>query len=184
MQRISLITFFAFLCGFGFAQSGEVSFRGVVKDKASNEPIPYATVVLKSLNTGLTLEGTTTNDEGRFQLSSDSLSTTLHVLFIGYQEQVFQNFLVEEGVVRLGQILLEPATEMLNEAEVEAEKSVVEFKLDKRVFNVGKDISSSGASALEVLNNVPSVNVNIEGQVSLGKFWSSDFNQWETVCFD
>lgn len=167
MQRIFLIAFFAFLYGFGLAQSGEVSFRGVVKDKASNEPIPYATVVLKSLNTGLTLEGTTTNDEGRFQLSSDSLNTTLHVLFIGYQEQVFQNFLVEEGVVRLGQILLEPTTEMLEEAEVEAEKSVVEFKLDKRVFNVGKDISSSGASALEVLNNVPSVNVNIEGQVSL-----------------
>ena len=43
----------------------------------------------------------------------------------------------------------------------------MEFKLDKRVFNVGKDISSTGASALEVLNNVPSVNVNIEGQISL-----------------
>jgi len=50
---------------------------------------------------------------------------------------------------------------------ISAEKSTTEFKLDKRVFNVGKDLSSTGASALEVLNNVPSVDVNIEGEVSL-----------------
>ena len=167
MQRIFLTTSLILLCGLGLAQKSEVVFRGVVKDKSSEAPIPYATVVLKSLSTGLTLEGTTTNDEGRFQLISDSLSTSLHIMFIGYQEQVFKSFLVEEGMVRLGQVFLQPATEMLEAAEVEGEKSVLEFKLDKRVFNVGKDISSSGSSALEVLNNVPSVNVDIEGGVTL-----------------
>ncbi len=167
MQRIFLTIALILLCGLGFAQASEVVFRGVVKDKSSEAPIPYATVVLKSLSTGLTLEGTTTNDEGKFQLISDSLNTSLHIMFIGYQEQVFKSFLVEEGMVRLGQVFLQPATEMLEAAEVEGEKSVLEFKLDKRVFNVGKDISSSGSSALEVLNNVPSVNVDIEGGVTL-----------------
>lgn len=167
MQRIFLTIALILLCGLGFAQTSEVVFRGVVKDKSSEAPIPYATVVLKSLSTGLTLEGTTTNDEGKFQLISDSLNTSLHIMFIGYQEQVFKSFLVEEGMVRLGQVFLQPATEMLEAAEVEGEKSVLEFKLDKRVFNVGKDISSSGSSALEVLNNVPSVNVDIEGGVTL-----------------
>ena len=56
---------------------------------------------------------------------------------------------------------------MLNEVEVRAEKSTTEFRLDKRVFNVGKDLSSTGASAYEVLENVPSVTVSIEGEVSL-----------------
>ncbi len=155
------------LCTLTFAQNSKVVFRGVVKDKASEAPIPYATVVLKSLSTGATLEGTTTNDEGRFLLNSDSLNTSLHIMFIGYKEQVFKEFLVEDGMVRLGQVFLESNTEMLEAAEIEGEKSVLEFKLDKRVFNVGKDISSSGSSALEVLNNVPSVNVDIEGGVTL-----------------
>jgi len=55
----------------------------------------------------------------------------------------------------------------LDGVTVRAERSSTEFKLDKRVFNVGKDLSSTGANALEVLNNVPSVNVNIEGDISL-----------------
>ena len=50
---------------------------------------------------------------------------------------------------------------------MQAERSTTEFQLDKRVFNVGQDLSSTGASALDVLNNVPSVTVNIEGQILL-----------------
>lgn len=50
---------------------------------------------------------------------------------------------------------------------IRAEKSQTEFKLDKRVFNVGLDLSATGASSLEVLNNIPSVNVDIEGEISL-----------------
>ncbi|NNK90382.1 MAG: TonB-dependent receptor, partial [Saprospiraceae bacterium] len=64
-------------------------------------------------------------------------------------------------------ILLAKDAMRLEEIIVAAEKSSTEFKLDKRVFNVGKDLSSTGASALEVLNNVPSVNVSIEGEVTL-----------------
>ena len=67
----------------------------------------------------------------------------------------------------LGVIPMKEQIQTLEEVDIRAEKSQTEFKLDKRVFNVGRDLSSTGASALEVLNNVPSVNVNIEGQVSL-----------------
>mgnify|MGYP000377362888 CR=1 FL=1 len=59
----------------------------------------------------------------------------------------------------LGTIALEGNSENLGEVVVQGEKSTMEFKLDKRVFNVGSDLSSTGAGALEVLNNVPSVNV-------------------------
>ena len=64
-------------------------------------------------------------------------------------------------------VVLSEDLQALGEVIVRAEKSQTEFKLDKRIFNVGSDLSSTGASALEVLNNVPSVNVSIEGVVSL-----------------
>ncbi len=67
----------------------------------------------------------------------------------------------------MGTIGLSADGQTLDEVVVRAEKSQTEFKLDKRVFNVGKDLSSTGASVLEVLNHVPSVNVNIEGEISL-----------------
>ena len=67
----------------------------------------------------------------------------------------------------IGTIALSQKPEMLSGVEVSGEISTTEFKLDKRVFNVGKDLSSIGASALEVLDNVPSVTVSIEGQVRL-----------------
>ena len=56
---------------------------------------------------------------------------------------------------------------VLDEVVVTGEKSKMEFQIDKRVFNIGEDISSTGMGALEVLNRVPSVTVNIEGEVSL-----------------
>jgi outer membrane receptor protein involved in Fe transport len=67
----------------------------------------------------------------------------------------------------LGVIALEKVNTVLDEVEIRAEKSSTEFKLDRRVFNVGKDLSSTGMGALELLNNVPSVSVSIEGDVSL-----------------
>ena len=67
----------------------------------------------------------------------------------------------------LGTIYLGSDSQALDEVLITADKSTTEFKLDKRVFNVGADLSSTGAGALEVLNNVPSVNVSIEGEVSL-----------------
>ena len=70
-------------------------------------------------------------------------------------------------MVDLGIIKMSDNINDLDEVVVRAEKSTTEFKLDKRVFNVGKDLSSTGAGALEVLNNVPSVNVDIEGGISL-----------------
>jgi outer membrane receptor protein involved in Fe transport len=78
-----------------------------------------------------------------------------------------KDIIFTEGQVDLGLIELASQGQTLEEVTVRAEKSQTEFKLDKRVFNVGKDLSSTGASALEVLNNVPSVNVTIEGQIQL-----------------
>lgn len=164
---------FIFIFGFSYAlQAQEPTSKGIeiigkVFDKASNTPIEFATVVVAEKDTKKPLTGTTTLEDGSFSLRSRSKNFYVEISFIGFINKTFSDLQPINGRVDLGNILLDPNTESLGEVTLEAEKSQTEFKLDKRVFNVGKDISSTGASATEVLNNVPSVNVSIEGEISL-----------------
>lgn len=86
---------------------------------------------------------------------------------MGFKSYRITNFNIKNSTVDLKTIVLEEDSQQLSEVTITAHKSQTVFKLDKRIFNVGTDLSTTGASALEVLNNVPSVNVSIEGQISL-----------------
>ena len=161
---LSLLVFLQFtMCVFG----QEKTYSGKIVDKASSEDIPYATVVLVSNNSNKVITGTTTDEKGRFELKSDSSNLFVKVTFIGYNEMIIKEFAFNESEFDLGQLELESSIQNVGEVQVTAEKSTMVFKLDKRVFIVGKDISSTGVGALEVLNNVPSVNVDIEGNIQL-----------------
>tara|TARA_A100001015_G_scaffold321201_1_gene450734 strand:- start:1856 stop:4195 length:2340 start_codon:yes stop_codon:yes gene_type:complete len=149
------------------AQQEAIEIKGVVVEKFSNQPIPFATVLLGNKSTLETITGVTTSDEGSFTVSSFSKDIYLEIRFIGYETIRMENIQLNEGLNELGSINLVQKLEVLADVEVRGEKTDTELKLDKRVFNVGKDLSSSGASALEVLDNIPSVAVSIEGEVSL-----------------
>jgi outer membrane receptor protein involved in Fe transport len=140
---------------------------GVIVDNSSNQFIEYATISITENETGKMLAGTISDSEGKFELSVTKTEISVEISFIGFSNKVIDNVIFDENKANLGTIKLDADSQQLDEIVVIAEKSTTEFKLDKRVFNVGADLSSTGASALEVLNNVPSVNVNIEGQVSL-----------------
>ena len=150
-----------------FAQQNTYEISGVVVDESSRQPIPFATVVVGENSTQVPITGVTTTDDGSFFVISPSQEVYIEISFIGYDTFRKDNITLNNQAIDLGLILLNEKSQMLNEVEVRGEKSTTEFKLDKRVFNVGKDLSSAGASALEVLDNVPSVTVSIEGQVSL-----------------
>ncbi len=130
-------------------------------------PIEFATAVIIDPTTGETVAGTTTTADGRFELSTSLKNFSIEISFIGFISQKLPASIPVDHVIDLGKVVLLEDSKTLDEVVVRAEQSQTEFKLDKRIFNVGKDLSSTGASALEVLNNVPSVNVNIEGQISL-----------------
>ena len=78
----------------------------------------------------------------------------LTISFIGFVTQTIETLNIVDGEAKLGTILLSTDSQTMEEVIVRAEKSSTEFKLDKRVFNVGKDLSSTGASVYDVLNNV------------------------------
>lgn len=166
MKQRYLLTllFIAVLFTCGRAQN---TITGRVVDKSGGQPIEFATVLVSNAVTGDGIGGTTTDLSGNFSLETATAEVFLDLSFIGFETRRMENITFSNGQADLGIIELAAQGQTLDEITVRAEKSQTEFKLDKRVFNVGKDLSNTGASALEVLNNVPSVNVTIEGQVQL-----------------
>ena len=150
---------------FGFtasAQSNEFTIKGKITDSKTKQPLPYATVILSSSQTK---KEVSTDTEGNYQLKSISGTYELKVEFMSYKTFTVNTIQLNKDLVK--DIALEENINELNEVNVLAEKSAVELKLDKKVFNVGKDILSRGGSANDILNNVPSVNVDVAGVISL-----------------
>ncbi|WMI64391.1 TonB-dependent receptor [Aestuariibaculum sp. YM273] len=157
---------FALLLGVnGLSQN--IKIKGVVVDKNSRQPLAYATIVVADTKTKQAITGGITADDGAFMVETKASDFYIEVTYMGFISKTFTEFKLKNHTIDLGTIALEEDASQLDEVVVRAETSRTEFKLDKRIFNVGKDIASTGASALELLNNVPSVNVNIEGIISL-----------------
>lgn len=163
--KLSLI---ASLCCFSqYLYAQNIEIKGKVIEASSNLPLAYATVALFDSATKQTITGVITADDGTFKIETATKQCYLQISFMGFIPKTITDFTIVRGKVNLGTISLKQDAEQLGEIVVEAEVSSSQFKLDKRIFNIGKDLSSTGASALEVLNNVPSVNVDIEGAISL-----------------
>lgn len=146
---------------------GQNILQGTVVDGYSGEKLYNVSVILKNVATGEMLTGTKTDENGFFQFNLDQTVVSLEIRNLGYETLMKDSLILSYIPLDLGDCKIVLIDQALEEVMVFREKSTTEFRLDKRVFNVGKDISSSGASALEVLNHVPSVTVNIEGVISL-----------------
>lgn len=140
---------------------------GKVMESGKGEVVPFATVVIKDKASDELITGTTTTLNGAFTIPTTARNFYVEVSFLGFKTERIDDIQVSDGQVNLGTIMIAEDSALLDEVVVSAERSRTEFQIDKRVFNVGNDISSTGMGALEVLNKVPSVNVNIEGEVSL-----------------
>ncbi|MEM8893103.1 MAG: outer membrane beta-barrel family protein [Bacteroidota bacterium] len=145
----------------------KVEIVGQVIAANTNEPVPFASVVLKDGETDLLITGMVTELDGTFKIVTTASDYYLTISYLGYIDSDLRDFARTGPTVDVGTITLEENQKMLEEIVVTGQQSKMEFQIDKRVFNIGEDISSTGMGALEVLNRVPSVTVNIEGEVSL-----------------
>ena len=166
IQHTFSMLFLLFSSSAILSQDKNIQITGQLIEEATSQAIPYATVVLHDKTTKKIIAGTTSDDSGKFSISTSNSNFYLEVSFMGFETKNIQTFNISNNKADLGKIILAPDNQTLDEVVITGEVSKTVFKLDKRVFNVGADISSTGASALEVLNNVPSVNVNIEGEIS------------------
>ena len=150
-----------------YAQSKTISIIGAVIEEGTQHPLEFVTVLIADNNTKKPISGTTTLENGRFSFQTNATNFYIEISFMGFTTKTFEKYNIINGIIDLEKIYLSENAQALDEVVVQGEVSKTVFKLDKRIFNVGKDISSTGASALEVLNNVPSVNVSIEGEITL-----------------
>ena len=149
---------------------GGVTITGKVVDPAIDATIEYANIILIQQKTQKQFSGTTSDKEGLFVLKGVKPGVyTLQVKFMGYHQYNREDIRVKPGQeqIDLGKIELEQAILMLEGVQVEAEEAPIEYKIDKKVINVSKQFTSLSGSAVEVLENVPSVRVDIDGNVSL-----------------
>lgn len=147
-------------------KAGEV--RGIVHDSTTNGAIEYATVGLFRKDSSL-VSGVVTGVDGRF-VFNDIPAGEYYVdaNFLGYNKKhIPVNISAERTGVNLGIVLLHPNITEIEEVEVVAQRNRVEYKIDKKVVNVASDIASSGGTLVNVLENTPSVEVDVEGNVSL-----------------
>jgi outer membrane receptor protein involved in Fe transport len=145
---------------------GKRRMRGRVTD-VSGGPVPFASIVATTLSDSVMSGGAQSDVEGNFQLNLVPGNYTLTVSFVSYQTLVIPNVVVGNSDIDLGAIILREASEVLEEVIITGRKDAMELSPDKRVFNVGQDLRSAAGSASDVLNNLPSISVDPEGQVSL-----------------
>ncbi|APQ19319.1 outer membrane beta-barrel family protein [Maribacter hydrothermalis] len=165
--KISLLFLIVVLGINTISAQNTTTITGKIVETTNGEPIEFATVLVGNPIDQKPIVGTTTLQDGSFILETTAANFYIEVSFIGFTTKRFDDPTITNGKIKLGTVVIAEDSQQLDEVVVEGEISQTVFKLDKRVFNVGADLSSTGASALEVLNNVPSVNVNIEGQISL-----------------
>jgi len=164
MKKIILFFLLSISLNLVAQSTKKISIKGTIVDNTTNAPLEFATAILLKSNTIVT--GVSTNEKGEFNLNATEGSYTIRLEYIGYKsvELPTKNYTKN---LQLGNIKLDEESSQLDEIQITAEKSTVEYKLDKKVFNVGKDLISKGGSVNDILNNVPSVNVDAEGGISL-----------------
>ena len=146
-------------------QNDQFSITGKIIDSNTKEPLEYATVILNNQETKQ-LSGGITDENGNFNIKINTGTYDISFEFISFKTIKISNKIINSSI-NFGTIKLSEDADELDEIVIIAEKSTVEIRLDKRIYNVGKDMTVRGGSASDVLDNVPSVDVDVEGNVSL-----------------
>src|SRR5690606_33817361 len=142
------------------------SFSGRVYDD-KNEALPYVAVAIYNVADSNYVKGGATDMDGKFNIPLSNGTYYANLSFLSFENKIIKNIIIDNKGFEVKKVVMRSSALALDEFEVVEEKKLMEMDLDKRVFNVEKDITNQGADATEVLNNVPSVDVDIDGNVSL-----------------
>lgn len=169
MNKLKLLIVVFGLATIGvFAQNSavpQVTITGKIVDAKTKEPLEYATIVLQDVKTKK-ISGGITDEKGNFKIPTPKGTFNVSFEFISFKTVKKANQLIDKNI-NFGTIQLQEDANTLDEVVVVAEKTTVNIRLDKKIYNIGKDLSVRGGNASDVLGNVPSVQVDVEGNVSL-----------------
>ncbi len=169
LYLIIILFGFQYIFASGNTIPKQASIMGVVVDHLSGNPIEYANLVLFKASDSALITGTVSSAEGRFILRNiDNGAYFLRIQFMGYQTLEVKNLeLNKEKKLDLGILRMKPLHINLQEAEVVANNDYVRFKIDKQVINVSAQAGAEGGVVADALANVPSVQVDGAGNITL-----------------
>ncbi len=143
---------------------------GQVTDRGANEGIPAASVYLYSVRDSSLASGAIADASGNFKIEELAFGKYyMKISLIGYHNKIIDDIKItpQSQNVYLDKIAIDMSDINLGDVEVTADRTRIDYRVDKKIVTVSNDIVSSGGSAVTVLENVPSVEVDVEGNVSL-----------------
>lgn len=145
------------------------TISGSVNDESGEQSLEFATVALYKVQDSSLVGGGITDVQGNFSVQAKPGKYYLKIGFIGYGEKYISDINIgrDNMNVALGSVKLAATDLQLDEVTVQAERTQMELQLDKKVYNIGQDLSNLGGSASDLLGNLPSVAVDVDGNVSL-----------------
>ncbi len=157
---------FFFLLFNGVNVFAQRSVDGRLVDSSTKEPLAFATISVLNAEDASLVTGAVTDMDGRFSVEVADGDYIARIQFVTYSMKEIRLEVMNEDQ-QLGTIELNPSNQELDEVVVQAERTQMQLSLDKKVYNVGKDLSNLGGSASDMLDNLPSVAVDVEGNVQL-----------------
>lgn len=168
-QRGQLFIFFLFSLLASFGQETKGSIQGKLIHSGTSAPVEFATVSVFNESDSSLATGGLTDVEGVFNIPVSPGSYYLRVQFMGFRDMMISDIEISKSNIMYdaGRVRFEENETLLEEVVVQGERTQMELTLDKKVFNIGKDLSNLGGNATDILDNLPSVQVDVEGNVSL-----------------
>lgn len=145
---------------------GNGTIKGKITEKTSALPIGFVSVAVSA--NGQIISGDLTDEDGTFTINNlPNTAVEVSVEYIGFKTYTHTVNLTDNKLADLGTIALETDEEILETIVIDAERSTMEQLVDRKVIRVGKDLSTAGASASDIMSNIPSVNVDQDGNISM-----------------
>ncbi len=157
------ISFFLF-SNFSIAQNSFI--KGQVLDGASGDPMEFTNIAILSPGDSSVVTGIITDFDGKFNINVKPGNYLIRISYVGYKDR-WRKIVVSESGLDLKKIKVSPDTEILTEVNIDAVAPLFESDIDKRVFNVANSIVAEGGTAIDLLETLPSVQIDEEGNISM-----------------
>lgn len=163
--HVLLVLLFGSILNLTAQTKGNIS--GKITDKTTAQPLPFVSIVVK--DNGTTVASEVAAEDGNFTVKNLPVKKySVEIQFMGYKTRVLTAALSESNTaVNLGTIVLTEEATTLDEVQIVKETTTIEQKIDRKVINVGRDLTTAGATASDIMGNIPSVNVDQDGNISL-----------------
>ena len=164
MKKLGIISLLLLCASYGFAQQ-RYTISASIQDKNSGDFLPFATITLRNPANNKLIGGAVSDERGKAILQSSISNVEIQVDYVGFETLIFTKVLSKR--TDLGSLQLTPKENQLTGIDLVGRRSDVEIRLDKRVYNVGQNLNAKGTNVSDVLENIPSLSLDLEGNLEL-----------------